>query len=383
MYEKSPKKCRELDSVIEELGNCLDVAEFSARGGSRPLRASGTRFVAHKVAALGRFIDKYGAYLNHLTTLVGDSSQRLHSLDRQKLKGYVKKWRDSKILLGCAVFHDILKPFAQLCKILQEDNACIVRAIEAIMKTAKAMSQLKSSSFEDLPCVKKVMSRIVKDDTDSTVKYQQVELLRYDEGVVFLNSHYKDYCSSTTDCLRGRIKIQGIELFTSALTILATNGWERNELPNFAHDALNKVCTQFQVPLENRMVDTALVLNEWDDMVDYAKRYLNLIEDYKVTWWKLYNCPDSSNWSNVLAVVELLFCLPVSNGPLERVFSQLKLIKTNRCTKLGQDRLDSLMRIKVEGPALSEWDATRSVELWWQSKLRRKTTDKTGDTSAN
>ena len=43
LYEKSPKKCRELNN------------------------ACGTRFVAHKVAALGRIIERFGAYISHLS----------------------------------------------------------------------------------------------------------------------------------------------------------------------------------------------------------------------------------------------------------------------------------------------------------------------------
>ena len=39
---------------------------------------------------------------------------------------------------------------------------------------------------------------------------------------------------------------------------------------------------------------------------------------------------DSGQWKNVLGVVELLFCLPMSNWHLERVFSQLTLTTVNR-----------------------------------------------------
>ena len=35
------------------------------KGGTRPLRAHGTRFVNHKIEALNRMIDRYGAYKNH------------------------------------------------------------------------------------------------------------------------------------------------------------------------------------------------------------------------------------------------------------------------------------------------------------------------------
>ncbi len=68
--------------------------------GIRPIRASGTRFVSHKVAALGRVIDKFGAYLGHLISLTEDPTVK--SVDKQKINGYVTKWQDSKSLFGCA-----------------------------------------------------------------------------------------------------------------------------------------------------------------------------------------------------------------------------------------------------------------------------------------
>ena len=103
------------------------------KGGTRPLRACGTRFVAHTVAALSRVIDRFGAYLNHLTLLSQDSSVK--PIDRQKLKGYIQRWSKSKLLLGCAFFHDLLKPVGIVCKILQEDEICVIRTTETFLKT--------------------------------------------------------------------------------------------------------------------------------------------------------------------------------------------------------------------------------------------------------
>jgi len=105
MYENSPKKCRELEVVIEELKTCLEPTDLPTTGGSRPLRACGTQFVAHKVAALGRLIDRFGAYLGHLTMMAEDSS--IKATDRQEIKCYIGKWRNSKYLLGSALFHDL------------------------------------------------------------------------------------------------------------------------------------------------------------------------------------------------------------------------------------------------------------------------------------
>ena len=87
LYIKSPKKCRKLDDVITEMKACFEESKFATEGGNRPLRACGTRFIAHKVSVLNRFIERYGAYLNHFTVLSQDKTTK--AVDRQKLKGCI------------------------------------------------------------------------------------------------------------------------------------------------------------------------------------------------------------------------------------------------------------------------------------------------------
>ena len=43
-------------------------------------------------------VDRYGAYLNHLLALIEDPSVK--SDDRAKLKGYVQKWKQPRMLIG-------------------------------------------------------------------------------------------------------------------------------------------------------------------------------------------------------------------------------------------------------------------------------------------
>ena len=57
IYEKSPKKCRELSDIVSDLQQCI---QFDGNG-VRPIRSSGSRWVAHKLNAMKRVIAKYGA----------------------------------------------------------------------------------------------------------------------------------------------------------------------------------------------------------------------------------------------------------------------------------------------------------------------------------
>ena len=249
-----------------------------------------TRFVAHKVAALNRVIDRYGAYLSHTMALT--ENPKVKSVDKQKLKGYIKQWQDFKMLLGCAAFHDILKPCAILCKVLQEDEACVVRAIESILRTKKSIYNLKSIPFHNLPTVKKVLNRIQHDD--GSVTYQEAEVTNYQSGLAYLESHQEEYMDAVQQCLKNRIRVQNLDILTHSLVILATNGWEKSEDPSFAYEALDSIAIRFQVPSEKAQLDCSQLQEEWNVIVDYAKRYLNIVkEGYTVIWWKLFNLVDS------------------------------------------------------------------------------------------
>ena len=337
-------------------------------GGNRPLRACGTRFIAHKVVALARLVDHFGPYISHLTSLTEDVTVR--PADRQKITGYIRKWRNAKMLIGCAYFHDVLKPMATLCKALQADEVCVVHALEWILKASKNVQKMKDTDVGELPMVKKVLSRV--NENNGTFSYQGADLVAYADAIAYFRAHHQEYSQSIEACLKQRMSSQETDMLTHALTVLATQGWERSETPSFGYPALEYLSERFAAPLQHANIDTALLQGEWDNLVGYGKDYLNLAtEENNVIWWKLFNSPSAKEWANILGLVEMLFCLPMSNGHLERVFSQLKLIKTNRRNCLSEDRLDSLVRIATTGPPLKQWDAGNAVELWWSDKKRR------------
>ena len=236
-----------------------------------------------------------------------------------------------------------------------------------MLKTKKSMDKMKAVSYEELLTVKKVLERVQQDDTDGhSPSYQKAELKQHDRALEFMKSHYVQWVAAIEACILKRLKTQApeLELLTHAITLLSTHGWEHSETPVFGYAAVENICHWFRVPLERAGVDRSLVQEEWDDMVEYSKEYLNLVqEDYKIIWWKLFNAVDAKKWSNILAVIELLFCLPIANGRVERVFSQLKLIKNTRRTCLCEDTLDHFIKINVEGPPLTDWDPNRAVEL--------------------
>ncbi len=73
-------------------------------------------------------------------------------------------------------------------------------------------------------------------------------------------------------------------------------------------------------------------------------------------------------WTNIRTLVELLFSLPASNGKLERVFSQMNVIKTNKRSLLTND---DLLLLSVDSVPLKDFCPDAAIDLWWKDKLRR------------
>ena len=118
--------------------------------------------------------------------------------------------------------------------------------------------------------------------------------------------------------------------------------------------AVDLIATTFRELLEAVGVNLLTLQDQITEVVEYARNYLSIeMEDYHRVWYKLHVCPDSNRWANVLVLCEKCFSLPFSNGTIERVFSALKLIKTDRRTRLHSDTLSDLLEIQVEGASLS------------------------------
>ena len=95
--------------------------------------------------------------------------------------------------------------------------------------------------------------------------------------------------------------------------------------------AMENITSAFRVPLEAKGVNLSSLHDEIEEVVDHARRYLSIDKVcYQKVWYKLHTSPDSSKWPNILLICQLLFSLPFSSGRVERIFSTLKVIKTDK-----------------------------------------------------
>ena len=172
--------------------------------------------------------------------------------------------------------------------------------------------------------------------------------------------------------MRERLEWSDVKLLRAILIFLDTQTWRclvADATDSSCSDksltevlmAVELIATMFREPLEAVGINLLVLQHKIAEVVEYARSYLSIeSEEYHKVWYKLYVCPDASRWRDILVLCELCFSLPFSNGRVERIFSSLKLVKTERRTRLHHT-LSDLLEIHVEGPPLSDFSSSRGV----------------------
>ena len=102
------------------------------------------------------------------------------------------------------------------------------------------------------------------------------------------------------------------------------------------------------------------ILDEVEEVIQYARKFFSIADDYHKIWYKLHVVPDAS-------LCNLLFSLPVSNGRVESIFSSMNVIKTERRATMHTDTLSDLIEIHTEGASLADFLSDDAIQQWWIS----------------
>ena len=185
--------------------------------GIRPICASGSRWVSHKLNAMKRVLSKYGAYASHLIALTADSSVK--DVDRAKLCGYVSKWIDAKYLLGCAFFVNLLSPCAILSKVLQEDDVDVLEAFTSLLRTVKDINKLSNKPLEQWKTYSTTIKKITITSASSSGKaediYQYQGLRNLTQAKSFYEAKHQEYCTAITACMKSRLAWSDLRTHTA------------------------------------------------------------------------------------------------------------------------------------------------------------------------
>ena len=279
LYKKSPKKLRELKEINEMV--LVEGSEFRKR--AKPVRATRTRWLSHKMSALRKYLEKFGVYITHLQNVVVDPSYQ--AADRAKVKGYITSWSSAATLLNLCFFLDLLSPTESLSLNFQKEFAGPVTAVSALTKSFKKLNRLKGKSVREFPSVKAFLDKLEEGERGEKM-YQNIELKKVDDALESVERKKQEILAIVEANLRARLEDNDSEYIISIAQILNCEGWERTKRDGdgvsqpdieFADDNVTSVFTKFEQPLTKAGVNCSLIqlINEWHDLIEYALEYLS------------------------------------------------------------------------------------------------------------
>ena len=207
LYDKSAKKSRELVDIVNDLRETYDFSSGQQMDHTQEPCYSASFWCISQ-------------------PLINALSRQGHQEWWQSTDSWLhSKWSQSKLLVGCALYVDLLKHPSLLSLTLQEKNLDLVLGIKHILKTIKSLKGLASQDSLQWPTVKLVCSRIK--DGEGGKQYQEATLKNY-------NSATTEYCKEQAMAdlnhldlrMRDRHEWSDVKLLRSILIFVDTQGWQ-------------------------------------------------------------------------------------------------------------------------------------------------------------
>ena len=80
--------------------------------------------------------------------------------------------------------------------------------------------------------------------------------------------------------------------------------------------------------------------------------------------WEDVNRQFGTTYPNILALMDLILTMAPSSAEAERGFSQLKLVKTNTRSSMGQNTLNNCLAVRLLSPTIKEYDLLPAINHW-------------------
>ena len=131
---------------------------------------------------------------------------------------------------------------------------------------------------------------------------------------------------------------------------------------------IKEISTFIQSILGNNVQRTNSILNDWTSLIvaliEHPKFELLRASSPTVFWAKFLTI-DNLPWTNELKyMIRSILSIPVASADAERGFSILKHIKYDRRSSLSATTLDALLRIRINGPDVKNFNDYTYARFW-------------------
>ena len=358
VYHYSPKARRELGIISKS----LDIKAF------RPVKLKGTRWVPHLSRALSQLL-KYSlpAILMHQEHRMSDAASRIEI--KGKAKFILDKLKNKKFVASCHFVLDIFEILKELSEFFQAADVTMPDAWRKLEETTSFLEVLSTTPKPNGHYETYVRQHSTAEDEDLTLGLTSPDLENSIEAPAEMKNIVNDivnYLQERFSAFIGKTDPKSAESeqrakVLKAFLIFDVGRWPKDlkGLANFGRTELNVLISHFSEALS---CDVGNIQPEWFRLKVFVHN--NFMHLKYTDLWKRILTDERESYPNICHLIQILLVLPISTASVERGFSNMKRIKTDARSCLHVDTLSDLMRISIDGPELSKFQADAAMILW-------------------
>ena len=251
MYEKSPKRLRELQILAE-------LMEESIR---KPDKANGTRWLQHKSCALCTLLLGYPVIVAHLKSMSSDKSN-LKPVDKIRFSGYVKKLTSFKFVLHTLFYKCLLNPLASFSCSLQADSVDLSFCIAKLKSLLSSLEHLKGDTLDSTSELAKFIMSVDCEQDRSEFRGVMLTAVRQNVLDAFHNS-WSAYVDAISSCLENRFDDLQSSSVMKGVKILDVSAWPSdNSSDSFGLEEISGVIEHFKPLIPKHDIVVASIIDD-------------------------------------------------------------------------------------------------------------------------
>ena len=157
--------------------------------------------------------------------------------------------------------------------------------------------------------------------------------------------------------------------------------WDENQ--ELVIEEIFTISNHFSVPLQYQGFQLAQAVKEWKQIKIVAKRNYPMLETYAL--WKKIIVYHGKEYPNIVMLAKLVLVISGSNSAVERQFSKLTLVLSDRRLGLSHENIENVLLLKGNDKLWSQTERNQIINGAVNNylKKRRKLTEKVTDNNEN
>lgn len=381
-----------LKSEVKSAAKALDISCYTLP------KITGTRFVSHRRKAYTRFLNMWPALITAFDNAV--AHRKMKAETKAKISGLLKVLRNYEFVMLTCAYVDILEKITPLSLVYEKDNLLVTEVKPSLSTTYLELEDIIDTAGNDEELLDSHMAKYRYEEQDGEIslsvnyikhnhmlrkpvnrEYTTIKLEGFtnvgERARQRASDKKKEVSEELIEILKDRFVSFDDPIFDE-MKWIEPKYWE--ETAEKEIDCIMAIADRFQIPLSLTNFDKESAVKEWKRLKNHVKinheKQLIANEITSVKIWEKLLKYHKQTFPNMCILAELILSLAGSNSAVERVFSMLTTILTNRRLKMSHSTLENLILIRCNDGIWFDYERNEIIQraadihLMKQRKLR-------------